>query len=106
MAYNCPKFFELEVNEITVNSTEDTSKILADNNHTTSGANNNYSVVPTDLRVHQLYVNIYLIYMNIIVNGKKQVRVSHKNFDVDDVFCGGGWFFVNKVCILYSAFSI
>ena len=30
----------------------------------------NYSLGPTSLRRDHLYVNIYLIYMNVIVNGK------------------------------------
>ena len=29
-----------------------------------------YSVVPTTLRLNTLYVNVYLIFMNLVVNGK------------------------------------
>ena len=29
-----------------------------------------FEIKPTDLRLNHLYINVYLIYLNLIVNGK------------------------------------
>jgi len=56
LLYNIPKFFELRVAE-RENST------LALENVT------DFEIKPTDLRLNHLYINVYLIYLNLIVNG-------------------------------------
>ena len=43
--------------------------------------NEYYIIEPTALRVHHLYVNIYLIYTNIIVNGK-----LHSEYCIMNIF--------------------
>jgi len=70
--YNIPKFFELSVIQRSsfqgVNSTN-IDDIHSQESEAILNYPQNYSLGPTSLRRNYLYVNIYLIYMNVIVNG-------------------------------------
>lgn len=71
--YNIPKFFELRVEQrdpssLIVNGTN-IDDVLTQENEAIVRYPQNYSLGPTSLRRDHLYVNIYLIYMNVIVNG-------------------------------------
>ena len=73
--YNIPKFFELRVEQresssLIVNGTNFDDVLTQQENEAIVSYPQNYSLGPTSLRRDHLYVNIYLIYMNVIVNGK------------------------------------
>ena len=58
-----------EASSLIVNSTNIDDNLTQENEAIVSYPQN-YSLGPTSLRRDHLYVNIYLIYMNVIVNGK------------------------------------
>ena len=67
--YNTPKFFELEVRAASL--APDTNQTAAvEEVDMRPSLEVNYSVQPTALRMDRLYVNIYLIFMNLIINGE------------------------------------
>jgi len=71
--YNIPHFFELRVRESnsTASITNEERNLLLDTETETilMTKKSEYHIEPTALRIHNYYVNIYLIYTNIIVNG-------------------------------------
>ena len=82
--YNIPKFFELRVIPSTpspVLNLTHSDDILAKESEATLKYPQNYSLGPTNIRVDHLYVNIYLIYMNVIVNGKHYSIIHVNSFD-------------------------
>ena len=59
------KFFELRVENQENETNPSNSSFIDFRDHKYE-----YSVVPTTLRLNTLYVNVYLIFMNLVVNGK------------------------------------
>ena len=74
--YNTPKFFELEARKAreaqggAASLELETNQTAPEEVDMRPSSEVHYSVQPTALRVDRLYVNIYLIFMNLIINGK------------------------------------
>ena len=72
--YNIPKFFELRVRESnsTASITNEERNLLLDTESETilMIKKSEYYIERTALLIHNYYVNIYVIYTNIIVNGE------------------------------------
>ena len=70
--YNTPKFFELEAREGRGRDSValETNQTAPEEVDMRPSSEVHYSVQPTALRVDRLYVNIYLIFMNLIINGE------------------------------------
>ena len=82
--YNTPKFFELEVQPANFSFNLTEAEIFNNeyslDDYDEYEQTDNFSIVPTDLRVHHLYVNIYLIYLNVIVTGSHIYILSIKRY--------------------------
>ena len=74
--YNTPKFFELEARKAreaqggAASLELETNQTALEEVDMRPSSEVHYSVQPTALRVDRLYVNIYLIFMNLIINGE------------------------------------
>ena len=76
--YNIPKFFELRViqNENSTTGLEKENMTVVILFKLTKKISSildilqDFQIKPTGLRLNHLYINVYLIYLNLIVNGK------------------------------------
>ena len=96
--YNIPKFFELRVgmsNSTDIITAEEINLLPdTENEIILMTKQNKYHIEPTALRVHHLYVHIYLIYTNIIVNGELHYWDYYSKFIIIFIFSRFGSLYI------------